>query len=44
MKTFVFLFGNKWYKANGITATSILESMFTRQQLISLKFKGWEEL
>ena len=44
MKTFVFKFNNKWYKAQGITASSILASMFTISQLRKLKFQDWEEI
>lgn len=44
MKTFIFLFEDKLYKATGKHATSILASMFTTDQLYLLGFKGWEEV
>lgn len=44
MHTFVFQFGENLYKAQGKTATSILSSMFTRQQVITLNFKGWIQI
>lgn len=43
MKTFIFMFNDTLYKAQGNTGSSILQSMFTTDQLSDLKFEGYIE-